>query len=190
MSSKGRIMASQIADKPVFLVFVGAIDQAGVHRLAQAMNAALTDQHTAFHIMLQSAGGTVGDGVALYEIFRALPVAVTTYNCGQVCSAAVIAYLGGEERLTSTTALFMIHPTHFSPQFAFSGMLGQLAQTAALEDARIEQIYSRHLKLTEEQRAIHAASDLWLGAEDALKVGLATGIGGFQIPVGTRPYFV
>src|SRR5690348_5251045 len=138
-------MANKLPEKPVYLVFVGPIDQAGVQRLALALNAALSDQNTDFHIMLQSAGGTVGDGVALYEILRCLPVTVTAYNCGQVCSAAVLAYLGAVKRVATTTSLFMIHLTHFSPQFASSGALGRLADTAALEDARIEQIYARHL---------------------------------------------
>lgn len=183
-------MAGKPPEKAVYLVFVGSIDQANVQKLGQMINAALNDNNTAFHIMLQSAGGTVGDGIALYEIFRSLPVALTTYNCGQVCSAAVIAYLGAEKRIATTSALFMIHPTHFSPQFASSGALGRLADTAALEDARIEQIFSRHIKLTAEQKTVHSMSDLWFGADAAVKAGVATEIGDFVIAPGSRPYFV
>jgi ATP-dependent protease ClpP protease subunit len=84
----------------------------------------------------------------------------------------------------------MIHPTHYSPQFAYSGALSRLADAAGLEDARIEQIYSQHITLTPEQKAVHQVGDLWLGAEAAVKSGIATEIGDFSPPPGTRPYFI
>ena len=181
---------NQSPEKAVYLVFVGPIDQQNAQRIGQSLNAALSDGNSQIHLMIQSAGGGVGEGVFLYEILRSLPVAVTTYNCGQVCSAAVLAFLGGQSRVCSTSGLFMIHPTHFSPQFAFSGTLMRLADTALLEDARIEEIYGRHITLSSEQKAVHAVSDLWLGADEAMKIGLATEVGGFSIPPGYRPYFI
>jgi ATP-dependent protease ClpP protease subunit len=183
-------MDNQSIEKPVHLIFVGPIDQAGVQRLGQGLNAALNDQATSIHLMLQSAGGTVGDGVCLYEIFSCLPVALTAYNCGAVCSAATIAYLGAPKRVTSGSGLFMIHPTNYSPQFASSGTLGRLADAAILEDNRIEAIYNKHLALTEDQKAAHKTGDLWLSAEIAKEVGLATDIGDYRLPPGTRPYFI
>ena len=46
------------------------------------------------HLLFQSNGGTVGDGLCLYNFFRSLPISLTFYNTGSVASVAAIAYLG------------------------------------------------------------------------------------------------
>lgn len=176
--------------KTVHLIFAGVIDQAGAQRICQGLNAAMSDGVGHVHLMLQSAGGNVGDGVFLYNIFRSAPIGLTLYNGGQVCSSATIAFLGARSRIASPACLFMMHPTHFSPQFASGEMLGRLNATAAMEDARINAIFSEHLTLTDEQRATLKSADLWLHADDAVAAGLATSIGDFDIPKGERSYFL
>src|SRR5215217_2667776 len=50
------------------------------------------------HMLFQSNGGTVCDGVCLYNFFRSLPISLTLYNTGSVAPVAVVAYLGAHER--------------------------------------------------------------------------------------------
>ena len=88
----------------VYGVFVGAIDQLAVGRLANAANVAFNNDVTHIHLAFQTMGGSVADGVALYNLFRAIPTPLTLYNIGSVASAGVIAYLGAATRAASTHA--------------------------------------------------------------------------------------
>jgi ATP-dependent Clp protease, protease subunit len=182
---------SDVEENDVYAVFVGTIDQDGLNRLAQGIGVALNSINaTAIHLMMQSLGGGVGEGSCLYNLFRRVPVPLTVYNSGQLCSIAAIAYLGAPSRIASPRSSFMIHPVHFSPQGAPSESLKRFAETAAIDDSRVNSILKEHLTLTEEQWAIHSRTDLWLTAEDALAAGMVTEIGEFAPPPGRRLWIV
>lgn len=66
----------------VYGVFCGAIDAASTQRIfssmATATNPALSVTHV--HLLFQTSGGLVGDGVALYNFFKAYPLPLTIYT--------------------------------------------------------------------------------------------------------------
>jgi ATP-dependent Clp protease, protease subunit len=68
----------------VYLTFCSAIDQASVGRLLLALDVATQRNAQEVHLLFQSTGGTVGDGVCLYNFLRTLPVKLTLYNVGSV----------------------------------------------------------------------------------------------------------
>jgi len=177
-------------DNPVYAIFVGMIDQDGLNRLTQGIGVALNQINaSAIHLMLQSGGGGVGEGICLYNIFKSVPVPLTLYNSGQLCSIAAVAYLGAPLRCASARASFMYHPVHFSPQAAPSESLQRFAEVAAMDDARIDSILKEHLSLSKRQWETHSRADLWLSAEEAVKVGVATEIAEFAPPPGRRIFF-
>jgi ATP-dependent protease ClpP protease subunit len=175
----------------VYGIFAGPIDQLAVGRLANAAAVAGSNGVTHIHLAFQTMGGTVADGVALFNLFRALPTPLTLYNIGAVSSAGVLAYLGAPNRLASTHATFMIHRTMSPSLAATSERLHAMAQSVILDDFRIEAIFSAaKLNITPEQRDIHRVADLWLSAQEAVTAALATGIGEFSPPKGTQLFFV
>ena len=175
----------------VYGVFAGPIDQSAVGRIANAAAISSSNGVTHVHLAFQSSGGTVGDGVALYNLFRAFPIPLTLYNIGSVASAGVLAYLGAPNRLANPHASFMIHRTTSPPIGVTSDRLHAMIQSVVLDDARIEAIFKEaKLKITPEQRDIHRVADLWLSADEAIKAALATGIGEFAPPKGTQLFFV
>ena len=86
------------------------------------------------HLLFQSAGGFVGDGIALYNYFKTLPIELTVYNSGAVASIGVIAYLGAKTRNASKYSAFMIHRTQRNPATSTANMLKSLAESAAIDD--------------------------------------------------------
>jgi ATP-dependent protease ClpP protease subunit len=171
-------------------IFAGGIDTEAVRRIANALSVAMGNNVTHVHLMLQSGGGIVGDGICLYNIFRSLPIDLTLYNCGTVASIAAVAYVGAKRRKTSAHATFMIHRTQVQTQFASAGRLERLTQGALIDDDRIEAILNEHITLTEDQRATHRSDDLWLSAKDAVQAGLADEIGEFAPPLGRQVFFI
>ena len=85
--------ASQPAPHDVYAVFVDDINQANTSRIVNGITGAMAAGNKHAHVMFQSWGGFVGDGVMLYNFFRSLTALdISLYNAGQVASAAVIAY--------------------------------------------------------------------------------------------------
>jgi ATP-dependent Clp protease, protease subunit len=142
------------------------------------------------HVMFQSWGGFVGDGVMLYNLFRALTIDLSLYNAGQVASAAVIAYLGAKRRVATKSSIFMIHRSHSSPQFATAAKLGKLAENLNIDDKRSEDILKAHIKMPDELWKELEHHDLYSTGEEAVKFGIATELGDFTPAPGTQIYKV
>jgi ATP-dependent protease ClpP protease subunit len=87
----------------VYAIFCGGIDQAMAQKIVNNLTAASVQKVKHVHLLFQSAGGYVGDGVFLYNLFRSIPVELTLYNVGQISSAGVVAYLGAKRRKTSAS---------------------------------------------------------------------------------------
>ena len=132
-------------------------------------------------MLFQSGGGTVGDAIYLFNLFRSLPISLTLYNIGSIASIAVIAYLGAAKRITTSNATFMVHRI---PVGATSGKLQSADNTAILDEKRIESILQSKLKLPEDKMKLRSVANLSLSADEAVAAGLATSIGDFIPPKG------
>jgi len=169
--------------------YSGAIDQTCVQRFVVGFTAASVQKVKKIHLYFHSSGGNVGDGIALYELFRAIPIDLTLYNPGVVASIATIAYLGANHRKTSAHAVFGLHRTRYTAgQPATAGTLKSLAEAATIDDARTEAIVRANTTLPAEKWAYMDQYDLTLTAEDAVAYGFADEIVAFQPPPGAAVY--
>ena len=175
--------AIQGTTQEVYAAFAGQIDQASVQKIFQGFGAVMTNRIPSVHLLFQSGGGHPGDGVCLYNFFRALPLDLTIYNVGSICSAAIIAYLGAKKRKTSAYATFMVHRTQSAPQPASAERLQALAHSVAIDDERVEAILRQHIMLEDDKWAVHKVADLWLSAKDAVAAKPADEIGEFAPPL-------
>lgn len=175
------------SSKPVefWAAFCGDINSGNVATFCKALSQVST-QAKRLHILFQSWGGYVGDGVFLYNTLKKYPVEITFYNAGQVASAATLAYLGAHRRKTTANAIFMIHKGFNSPNAAGARKLQAAASNLAMDDARMEGILRAHLRLPEDLWTQFLYHDVFLSGEDAVKYGLADEIGEFSPPVGAN----
>lgn len=143
---------------------------------------------THIHLLFQSLGGSVGDGICLYNFFQALTIDLTLYNVGAVQSIATIAYLGAKKRKTSAYAVFGLHRTHSSPQFATASRLQAATELMTIDDKRTEAILRKHLRLTDKHWSQLNLIELALTGEEAVSVGLADEVAEFSPPKGAKIY--
>jgi ATP-dependent Clp protease protease subunit len=148
----------------------GDVNSDMVRRVFDAVADMTEDRITTAHILIQSNGGYVSDGICLYNYLSKLPIKIVTYNAGAVASIAVVLFMAGAERYASDTARFMVHKSHAS----------------APHGARTEQILRQHVRLTEEHWRTHEYSDLHLTAAEGLKVGMINAVRDFVPPSGER----
>ncbi|MES3025048.1 MAG: ATP-dependent Clp protease proteolytic subunit [Pseudomonadota bacterium] len=165
----------------------GDVNSDMVHRVFEAVQDMTERGIDTAHILVQSNGGYVSDGLCLYNFMQGAPIDFVMYNAGAVASIAVILFLGGERRYASETARFMVHKSHATASpGARPDALNIIVEGLRADDARTESILRRHVELAPEQWTIHQYSDLHLTARDAKTAGLITEVADFSPPRGAR----
>jgi len=182
------VTANQLPAPPedLYAVFCGEINDGSVKRIVASITGATVNNQNV-HLLFQSSGGTVGDGVCLYNFFRSLPIQLAIYNVGSVCSAGVLAYLGAKRRITSKRALFMVHRVMTNPGRTPAVAIKGIAKSLVLEDARVESILRESITLpADEEWSNLDKYDFFFSGEEAVDIGLAHEIGEFSPPAGTQ----
>jgi ATP-dependent Clp protease protease subunit len=163
------------------------INNEACSRLFGTMAQIVHNGFTRIHLLIQSSGGFVGDGIAMYNLLRNLPVEIVTYNGGAVESIAVLPYLAGKVRRASKTATFMIHRTGCTlPSRATAEDLKAKVEQFDVLDRNSEEILRLHLTMPDDKWAIHAARDLLISAQEAKEFGIAHEIADFA-PIAGAP---
>jgi ATP-dependent Clp protease protease subunit len=165
----------------------GDVNSDMVHRVFESVAAMAANGIDTAHVLVQSNGGYVSDGLCLYNFLANSPVEFVMYNGGAVASIAVILYLAGTRRYASDTARFMVHKSHATASpGARPDALNIIVEGLRADDARTESILRRHIELTPEQWAIHQYSDLHLTARDAKIARMIHAVADFAPPKGAR----
>ena len=173
--------------KIAYATFAGLLDETAVQCIFKSV-AIFTQKRTQhLHLLLQSDGGVVGNGVSLYNFFKNLPLDLTVYNTGTVWSAAVLAYLGAKHRKTSAHATFLLHRTTNTLQYGREAQYRAVTENLALDDRRIEAILRNHVFLSADKWAgLNTVGSLLLTAEESIACGIAEELGEFCPPLGSE----
>ncbi len=186
MSGLGMQPAPQ---KPAFATFSGTIDQNSLTRIFNSFNATTQQSYSEIHLLFQSAGGVVGDGVCLFNFFDMFPLRLYIYNMGTVASIAVLAFLGARYRFTNAHATFTICKSRFPAQAATDAKGHRaIADQALLEDKRVEAILKARTQIPAKRWKQHALHDVVFDAQQSVQFGIAKAIGDFQPPVGSQVF--
>jgi ATP-dependent Clp protease protease subunit len=182
-------MSDEAAKPPTDAWFTlsGDVNSDMVHRVFEAVSTMTEEGIETAHVLVQSNGGYVSDGLCLYNFLSNAPVQFVMYNGGAVASIAVILYLAGARRYASETARFMVHKSHATASpGARPDALNIIVEGLRADDARTESILRKHIELTPEQWAIHQYSDLHLNSRDAKTAGMIAEVADFAPPKGYR----
>ena len=126
------------------------------------------------HLYINSPGGSVTAGLAIYDTMQHIKPDVATYCVGQAASMAAVLLASGKagKRTALPNARILIH------QPWTQGMGGQAtdieihAKEILYLRERLNEILSRHTKQPIEVIRRDTERDFFLGAEDAVKYGL------------------
>lgn len=124
-------------------------------------------------VMIDSVGGEVEEGFAIYDYLRSLGVPITTRTDGACASIATVVFLAGDTRVASGE--LMIH----APWMEVAGNAEELkayADEVSRVQSRLEKFYAEKTGLPQE--TIHALiqRDRYLPAEEAVSLGFATAV--------------
>lgn len=178
-------MTKDPSTKEIWVACVGVLDVQMARSVAQLLVNAASDDVTRIHTLIHSPGGTVNEGVFLYEFFRSFPVEVVAYNGGHVGSASLSAYLGARKRHVCPNGTFLVHRTKPAPVNTWTlPHIQTIVDGLQIEDTRTEAVLRSAARLTQEHWNVFLSGcDLTLDANTAVEVGIAHELGSFT-PAG------
>ena len=91
-----------------YVLFSRDIDGVNVSELVRKLND-ISGRGQDIYLLLNSHGGNVASGIHCYNMLRALPTRLVSHNVGNVDSIANAVFLAGEERYSTSSAVFMFH---------------------------------------------------------------------------------
>lgn len=123
-----------------------------------------------FHI--NTYGGSVYDGLALYDYIKGLPCPVVTIAEGKVMSMGTILVCAGDIRLTLPNTTFMMHEVSSMSWGKLSSIENDIQETKRLNNL-LKKIYSKHLSIDKKEiDSLLKGEDKYLDAQKAKKIGL------------------
>jgi ATP-dependent protease ClpP protease subunit len=160
---------------PSWLGLIGAV---GVRR---DVNAAKAAGAKSLDVRVNSGGGDVFEGFAIYETIRDAGIPTTVYIDGIAASIASVIAMAGSEIRIAEQAMMMIHPA----RGIVAGEAKDFRRYADLLDTLREQILDVYAKRPRVDRAAMAAAvvdgeELWLTGREAIDRGLADKLTGEQ----------
>ena len=141
------------------------------YRLSNQLS--VLDDVDEIHVHINSYGGEVAEGLAIYNALRNHKAKVKTYCDGFACSIASVIFMAGDERIMQESSMLMIHN-------AWTYADGNAAQLRKAADdlEKITQAsiaaYKANSTLSEEEIAALLDAETWLLPQEALDYGFAT----------------
>jgi len=131
-------------------------------------------------VKINSRGGDVQEGWAIYDLLTNSGKKITTIGEGKIYSIATIIFLAGSEREIMKNADGLIH-NPFIPPYTLadqyeSGDLLKIAEALQQEEAKILDFYVEKTGSPKDKLAEYMSNDTKLSAEDMLNLGFATKI--------------
>jgi ATP-dependent Clp protease protease subunit len=160
------------------IVFLGGIlsDAAANLIIAQMLFLSNEDNKTDIHFYINSPGGSITGGLAVYDTMQFLRCDVATYCVGQAASMAAVLLAGGRpgKRFLLANNRVLLH------QPMITGILEGPATDLDIEAqeilrlrSRLYEILAKHTGQSPEKIEKDCDRNLWLGAEESIEYGLA-----------------
>lgn len=127
------------------------------------------------NVYINSYGGEVGEGLAIYNSLKRHKAKVKTYCDGFACSIASVIFMAGDERIMSNASLLMIHNAWTWASGNANDFRKQADDLDAITQASIN-AYMENVNITEEEVKAMLDNETWLSYQNALEYGFATSV--------------
>ena len=130
---------------------------------------------TSINVHINSYGGDVSEGLAIYNTLREHPAQITTICDGFACSAASVVFMAGDKRVMSPASLLMIHNAWTIAMGNASALRKTADDIETITQASVE-AYKRTATISEEEIKALMDAETWILPKDAVEYGFATEI--------------
>lgn len=127
------------------------------------------------NVYINSYGGEVAEGLAIYNALRRHKAKVRTFCDGFACSIASVIFMAGDERIMNEASLLMIHNAWTWASGNAAELRKQAEDLDKITQASVE-AYKAHSSLKEEEIKALMDAETWILPSEALDCGFATAV--------------
>ncbi|HEX7577248.1 MAG TPA: ATP-dependent Clp endopeptidase proteolytic subunit ClpP [Verrucomicrobiae bacterium] len=157
------------------IIFLGTAVDDNVSNIiiAQLLFLQMSDAKKDIHLYINSPGGSVTSGLAVYDTMQYLTCDVNTYCVGQAASMAAVLLAAGTKgkRYALPNARIMIHQPWGGVQGQASDISIQAKEILRLKD-RLNEILAKHTGKTFDDIGKDTDRDNFMSSDEAKKYGL------------------
>jgi len=169
------IYSRLLKDRVIFLG--GGVDDVTANLIiAQMLFLSNEDSKSDIHFYINSPGGSITSGLAVYDTMQFLRCDVATYCVGQAASMGAVLLAGGKagKRFLLANNRILLHQPLISGELIGPATdLDIEAQEILRLRTRLYDILAKHTGQTAEKVEKDCDRNLWLSAEEAIEYGLA-----------------
>ena len=133
-------------------------------------------------VYINSYGGEVAQGLAIYNALKRHDAKVTTYVDGFACSIASVIAMAGDVRKMYDNSLLMIHNAWTVAQ-GNAAELEKAAEDLKVINEATKKAYLEVINISESELTALLDAETWLTAEKAVEMGFATEVIAAKKPV-------
>ncbi len=127
------------------------------------------------NVYINSYGGEVGEGLAIYNALKRFKGKVITYADGFVCSIASVIFMAGEERIMNQSSALLIHNA-WTYESGDAKSLRKAADDLDVINELSVKAYLEKISLKETELREYMDKETWIDAENAISLGFATSL--------------
>ena len=160
------------------IIFLGGpvMDEVANLIVAQMLFLSNEDSKADIHFYINSPGGAITAGMAIYDTMQFLRCDVATYCIGQAASMGSILFAGGKtgKRYVLANSKVLLHQPLLSGELVAPATDLEIEAKEILRmRTRLYEILSEHTGQSVEKIEKDADRNLWLDANEAIQYGLA-----------------
>lgn len=164
---------SRLLKERIICLFGGINDDTASLIIAQLLYLQSESSKKPIHIYINSPGGVVTSGLAIYDTMQYIVAPVSTWVVGQACSMASLLLASGAKgmRYSLPNSRVMIH----QPSGGIQGQATDInihATEILLMKKRLNELYSKHTGIDVQKIEDMMERDRFLSPEQALELGL------------------
>lgn len=135
-------------------------------------------------VNINSYGGEVAEGLAIYNALRRHPARVVTRVDGFACSIASVIFMAGEERTMSDASLLMVHNAMICCENANAAQLRKAADDVEKITEASKAAYLDRASVSEQELAALMDAETWISPAEAVEMGFATSVETYEAEPG------
>jgi ATP-dependent protease ClpP protease subunit len=180
--------ANVLAGQTVYVSFSAGVNSTTTESLIATMANCVNQGVAEVHLLLSTPGGSVMNGMNLYNVLRALPIELVTHNVGNVDSIGNAVFLAGKRRYACPHSTFMFHGVSFdqvtgAPQLT-AQYLSELTDSLLADQKRIAGVIEERTNLDAAQIEPLFREAQTKDAAYAVSVGIVHEVKDVEIPPG------
>ena len=169
-----RMLMDRLLEQRIVMLSEPVMPKPAQRLMAQLLLLDAQDPKKPIHFYINTPGGSISDGFAIFDTVRFLRAPVVTVCTGLSASMGTILMLSPQDkknRVCLPNTRFMIH----QPSSAYRGSASDIEigarEILKLRD-RLVEIYVKETKMDEERIRADLNRDYWMTSDEAVKYGL------------------